>query len=140
MVTAVDTSVLLDVMLNDPRHAPPSIAALRQAVTDGPLILCETVLAEISPTLPVADVPRFLSDWNLTFVPSSQSSALLAGEMFRTYLERGGKRGRVVPDFLIAAHAQTHAQRLLARDRGYYRDYFKQLSLWDPATLPHTDL
>jgi predicted nucleic acid-binding protein len=59
-------------------------------------------------------MPQFLSDWNLTFVPSSQSSAILAGEMFRTYLRRGGKRSRVVPDFLLAAHAQIHAQRLLA--------------------------
>lgn len=79
------------------------------------------------------DVPQFLSDWNLTFEPSSQPSALLAGEMFRTYLQRGGKRGRVVSDCLIAAHAQHHAQRLLARDRGYYRDYFTQLQLWDPT-------
>ena len=55
--------------------------------------------------------------------------------MFRVYLERGGKRGRVVPDFLIAAHAQTHAQRLLARDRGCYRDYFIQLDLWDPTSV-----
>jgi predicted nucleic acid-binding protein len=53
--------------------------------------------------------------------------------MFRIYLQRGGKQNRVVPDFLVAAHAQTHAQRLLARDRGYYRDYFKQLQLWDPS-------
>ena len=49
------------------------------------------------------------------------------------YLERGGKRGRVVPDFLIAAHAQLHAEGLLARDRGYYRDYFRNLTLFDPS-------
>ena len=133
MVTAVDTSVLLDVLLNDPQHSGPSIAALRQAANEGSLVICETVLAEIVPTLAPADVPQFLSDWNLTFAPSSQPSALLAGEMFRTYLQRGGKRGRVVPDFLIAAHAQHHAQRLLARDRGYYRDYFTLLQLWDPT-------
>ena len=54
--------------------------------------------------------------------------------MRRIDLHRGGKRGRVVPDFLIAAHAQQLADRLLARDRGYYRDYFKQLNLWEPAT------
>jgi predicted nucleic acid-binding protein len=129
MVTAVDTSVLLDVLLNDPRHSGPSIAALRQAANEGSLVICETALAEIVPTLAPPDVPQFLSDWNLTFAPSSQSSALLAGEMFRAYLQRGGKRGRVVPDFLIAAHAQ----RLLARDRGYYRDYFTQLQVWDPT-------
>jgi predicted nucleic acid-binding protein len=122
MVTAVDTSVLLDVLLNDPQHAPASIKALRQAAVEGPLLLGEVVLAEVAPTLPPADMPKFLSDWNLTFVPSSQTSAILAGEMFRTYLRRGGKRERVAPDFLVGAHAQTHAQRLLARDRGYYRD------------------
>src|SRR5665213_2702713 len=131
MVTAVDTSVLLDVLLNDPQHAPASIKALRQATVDGSLILCEIALAEVAPTLPAADIPQFLSDWNLTFVSSSQSSAILAGEMYRTYLQRGGQRNRVVPDFLLGAHAQIHAQRLLARDRGYYRDYFKQLKLWD---------
>lgn len=133
MVTAVDTSVLLDVLLNDPQHSGPSIAALRQAANEGSLVICETALAEIVPTLAPAEVPQFLSDWNLTFAPSTQPSALLAGEMFRAYLQRGGKRGRVVPDFLIAAHAQHHAQRLLARDRGYYRDYFTQLQLWDPT-------
>lgn len=133
MVTAVDTSVLLDVLLNDPQHAGASIAALRQAANEGSLVICETALAEIVPTLAPADVPQFLADWNLTFAPSSQPSALLAGEMFRAYLQRSGKRGRVVPDFLIAAHAQHHAQRLLARDRGYYRDYFTQLQLWDPT-------
>jgi predicted nucleic acid-binding protein len=133
MVTAVDTSVLLDVLLNDPRHAGPSIAALRQAANEGPLVICETALAELVPALAPADLPQFLADCNLTFAPSSQASALLAGELFRAYLQRGGKRGRVVPDFLIAAHAQHHAQRLLARDRGFYRNYFAQLQIWDPT-------
>lgn len=133
MVTAVDTSVLLDVLLNDPQHAPASIAALRQAAAEGQLVLCETTLAEIVPILPSSDLPQFLADWKLAFIPSTHDTAILAGEMFRTYLSRGGKRGRVVPDFLIAAHAQNCAERLLARDRGYYRDYFRQLTLWEPS-------
>ncbi|MCC7187041.1 MAG: type II toxin-antitoxin system VapC family toxin [Acidobacteria bacterium] len=135
MVTAVDTSVLLDVLLNDSEHCVTSMAALRTASEDGSLVICEATLAEIVPALAVNDVPSFLSDWNLRFVPSSQESGVLAGEMFRLYLERGGKRGRVVPDFLIAAHAQHHADRLLARDRGYYRDYFRALNLWDPSQV-----
>jgi predicted nucleic acid-binding protein len=133
MVTAVDTSVLLDVLLNDSQHAAASMKALRRAAMEGSLILGEIVLAEVAPTLSSSDVPQFLSDWNLAFVPSSQASAILAGEMFRTYLQRGGKRGRVVPDFLVAAHAQIHAQRLPGRDRGFYRDCFTNLDLWDPA-------
>jgi predicted nucleic acid-binding protein len=133
MLTAVDSSVLLDVLLNDPQHATASMAALRQAAAEGQLVLGETTLAEIVPVLPAFDLPRFLTDWKLNFVSTSQDAAILAGEMFRTYLSRGGKRGRVVADFLIAAHAQHHAGRLLARDRGYYRDYFRQLTLWDPS-------
>lgn len=133
MVTAVDTSVLLDVLLNDPRHAQASLTALRRAAAEGSLVLSETALAEIVPVLKPGDLPRFLADWKLTFLPSTQAVAALAGEMCRTYLDRGGKRGRVVPDFLIAAHAQQLADRLLARDRGYYRDYFTQLTLWDPS-------
>jgi hypothetical protein len=133
MVTAVDTSVLLDVLLNDAQHAPGSIAALHRAAAEGSLAVCDAALAEIVPVLTAADLSQFLADWEITFLPSTQPVAVLAGEMFRVYLDRGGKRGRVVPDFLIAAHAQQLADRLLARDRGYYRDYFKQLDLWDPS-------
>jgi hypothetical protein len=91
------------------------------------------VIAEIAPVLAGASIREFLSDWQIKFVPSSVESAALAGEMFRIYLERGGKRGRVVPDFLIASHALLHADGLLARDRGYYRDYFQKLNLRDPG-------
>ena len=133
MVTAVDTSVLLDVLLNDPQHAPGSMAALHRAAAEGSLAICDAVLAEIVPVLAATDIPQFLADWKLAFLPSTQPVAVLAGEMFRVYLDRGGKRGRVVPDFLIASHAQQLADRLLARDRGSYRDYFKQLNLWDPS-------
>ncbi len=133
MVTAVDSSVLLDVLLDDPLYANTSQAALRQANAEGSLVLCETVLAEICPALNSRDLPVFLSDWGLAYVPSSQVSAVLAGQLFRQYLERGGRRGRVVADFVIGAHAQTHASRLLARDRGFYRDYFKKLEIWIPG-------
>jgi predicted nucleic acid-binding protein len=93
MVTAVDTSVLLDALLDDAQNGSASMAALQLAAAQGQL----------------------------------------AGEMYRSFLKRGGKRGRVVPDFLIAAHAQVLADRFLARDRGHYRDYFVQLPLWDPS-------
>lgn len=133
MITAVDTSVLLDVVTDDARWADASEAALRQASQEGSLIICECVLAEIVPALGAEAVEEFLDDWNLRLLPASRVTALLAGKMFALHLARGGKGGRVLPDFLIGAHAQTHAERLLARDRGYLRDYFKKVSLWDPS-------
>ena len=132
MVTAVDSSVLLDVVTNDARWADASEAALRTATLQGGLIIGESVLAEISPAVGAARMEEFLDDWALRFVPSTRASALLAGKIFGQYLLRGGKGGRVVPDFLIGAHAHLHADRLLARDRGYLRDYFTGLKVWSP--------
>jgi predicted nucleic acid-binding protein len=54
---------------------------------------------------------------------------MLAGRNFTRYLARGGRAGRIVADFLICAHATLHADRLLARDRGYLRDYFSRLTI-----------
>jgi hypothetical protein len=132
MVTAVDSSVLLDVVTDDPDRADDSEAALREASRDGRLVISECVLAEITPAIGPDRVAEFLHDWGLGFVAGSRESGLLAGKMFAAYLARGGKGGRVVPDFLIGAHAQLHADRLLARDRGYLRDYFKRLKVWQP--------
>jgi len=132
MITAVDSSVLLDVLCDDPDYADRSGTALYNAMGAGRLILCECVLAEIRPALSESDLRLFLKDWHLEYIPSTMESAFLAGNYFAQYLKRGGREGRVMPDFLIGAHAQIHADRLLARDRGYLRDYFKGLKLIVP--------
>jgi hypothetical protein len=134
MISAVDSSVILDVVTNDPTHADLSEVVLRQAAAEGKLVIGECVLAEIRPAFDSTNsLIEFLSDWQLVFVPSSQESAARAGEHFARYLDRGGAAGRIVPDFLIGAHALLHADRLVARDRGYLRDYFAGLTLLDPS-------
>jgi hypothetical protein len=134
MISAVDSSVLLDVLTGDSAFADGSEAVLRRASAEGRLVVSECVVSEICPAfVGVEEVEEFLTDWQLEFVPSSRESSLEAGRHFRRYLERGGRRGRVVVDFLIGAHALLHADRLLARDRGYLRDYFAELVVVDPA-------
>lgn len=133
MKTALDSSVILDVLTDDPQWGQPSEEALKRALGSGPLVIGECVLAEITPALTKDDLSSFLADWNILFVPSSRESAILAGEMYRSYLRRSRESKRVLPDFLIGAHAASHASRLLARDRGYYRDYFNTLTLIEPT-------
>lgn len=130
MISAVDSSILLDVLVDDPQHAADSENLLRSAAQDGGLALCDCVLAEIFPAIGSdARLREFMSDWHIAYIPIDLETALLAGQQFDRFLRRGGKIGRILPDFLIGAHAMRHADRLLARDRGYLRDYFKGLTV-----------
>jgi len=134
MISAVDSSLILDVVIDDPAFADASEECLRDASVHGQLVACECVLAEIWPAFSGDDeFEEFLADWQIQFSASSAQSAKLAGRLFGRYLDRGGKQGRVAADFLIGAHAQCHADRLLARDRGYLRDYFSELVVVDPS-------
>jgi predicted nucleic acid-binding protein len=108
-------------------------AALHQARSQGVLVISECVVTEVGPAVAKGRFVEFLQDRDIRFSPSTLASAVLAAQSFRHYLARGGRRGRIVPDFLIGAHAQLHADRLLARDRGFYRDYFTRVELWDPS-------
>lgn len=131
MISALDSSVILDVLTANPQFVDTSEALLRRAVTQGKLVIGECVLAEIVPAFKdEKTLKEFLADWRIEFVPSSRESAILAGRSFARYLSRGGRTGRIVADFLIGAHAMLHADRLLARDRGYLRDYFSKLTLF----------
>jgi predicted nucleic acid-binding protein len=130
MISALDSSIILDVLTADPRYADSSEALLRKAAAEGKLIIGECVLAEIAPAFEdEKTLGDFLVDWQIEFIPSSRDSALLAGRNFARYVSRGGRQGRIVADFLIGAHAMLHADRLLARDRGYLHDYFSKLAV-----------
>ena len=135
MITAVDSSVILDVLTGDPGNASASLAALRKASREGRLIVSESVIAEVRPAFESnALFEEFLGDWGLEFMPSTLRSSIRAGEMLRQMLARKKRQeGRILPDFLIGAHALEYADRLLARDRGFLRDYFTELALWDPS-------
>lgn len=62
MVAAVDTSVLLEVLLNDWQYRGSSMAARRRASEIGSRVICETILAEMAPELTANDIPSFQLD------------------------------------------------------------------------------
>ena len=133
MITALDTSVLLDVLGADPVHGPASAAALRAAIDAGSLVACEVVWAETAAFFPSgAEAATALGRLGLRFEPLDEACALAAADAWRAYRRPGGRRERVVADFLIGAHAVQHAERLLTRDRGFFRSYFAGLAVIAP--------
>jgi predicted nucleic acid-binding protein len=139
MKTAVDSSVLLDVLLGDPRFGPPSRDALRAAYDAGALVACDVVWAEVRGHFPAPDPFREAMDLlGVRFDAIAPAAAALAGEIWRKGRGSGrarGKetRGRVASDFLVGAHALRQAERLLTRDVAFYRARFPGLKVMAPA-------
>jgi len=137
VITAVDTNVLLDVFGADPAFGPRSKEALRTCLAAGQLVACEIVWAEVTGCFPN---PQAASDamhrLNVAFSPLEKEAALAGGQAWKAYRSRGGARQRVIADFLVGAHALIHAERLLTRDRGFYRPAFSHLKVFDPSTSP----
>lgn len=134
MITAIDTSVLLDVLGGDATYGPASAAAIRDCSREGSLIACDVVWAELSSMFEAgADAGAALARLGVDFSAITRDSALAAGDSWREYRRRGGTRTRLVADFLVGAHAAQQADRLLTRDRGFYRSYFTDLEVVDPT-------
>jgi predicted nucleic acid-binding protein len=135
---AIDTSVLIDLIGDDPR-ASAAEDALRMALVQGPVVACEVVVGEVVAGLGHGSVVvDALEEAGIGFSALELRSAVRAGEMQRRYKERvrSGAQPppvpRSVPDFLIGAHALLQCKALITRDAGFFRDYFKGLKVIVP--------
>lgn len=142
MITAVDTNVLLDILIPDESHFLSSKKLLDGYVSKGQLIISEIVCAELAAQFAnEKDVGAFLSDTGIRLIHSNVKSLYMAGERWKEYAKNRKPilcpkchhpiklRQRVLSDFIIGAHAILNSDLLLSRDRGFYKEYFKDLKV-----------
>lgn len=134
MITAIDTNVLLDVLIPNEKFFELSLRAIEKAASEGSLVVCDVVYAELCVQFAAQRECDALLDANeIRVEPLSRSAHFLASRVWRSYRQQGGPRPQILSDFLIGAHAMTQANRLVSRDRGFYRKLFPSLSVIDPA-------
>lgn len=133
-MTAVDTSVLIDVFGADARFGAASGHALRTCLNEGSVVVCDVVWSETRVAF-VSDeaFAQAMTTLQIGYSALTEQAASAAGVICRKYRSSGGRRDRVIADFLIGAHALAQCDRLLTRDRGYYRKYFTGLVVVEPA-------
>ena len=135
---AIDTSVLID-LLGEDALADAAEGCVRDALAQGPVVLCDVVVSEITAGLgPGAEIMDVVEEMGMSYLAVERRAAIRAGEMQRRYKQR--LRGsadkvavqRTVPDFIVGAHALLQCSALITRDAGFFRDYFKGLKVIVP--------
>ena len=154
MITGVDTNILLDLLIPNAAYADRALKLLDQGQAQGRLIISEVVCAELAGQFESRKaLDTFLLDTGIRLEPSTPDVLHRASVAWQQYVKRRplalscpqcghsqkvvcAKCGEVVrvrqhilTDFLVGAHAEVLADRLLSRDRGYYRRYFPQLKV-----------
>ena len=130
----IDSSVLLDVLTEDPEWFDWSSKALERCAEDSVLVINPVVYAEVSirfrtieeleDALPKSMFERRDIPWEAAF---------LAGKCFVNYRRAGGKKTAPLPDFFIGAHAAIERLDLLTRDTARYKTCFPTVRLVAPG-------
>jgi predicted nucleic acid-binding protein len=136
MKTALDTNILSAVWSGE-RSAHHVAAALEAAKQKGLLVLSGPAYAEClaHPFFTEEQIRFFMKEAGiLTDLPLLDAVWMEAGRRYRQYAIRRRQSHhdsprRILPDFLIGAHALLQADRLMTLDDTFFRRHFPELTL-----------
>lgn len=132
MITAIDSNVLIDIVGADADFGATSRSAVDMAAREGHLVVSPEVVAEFTTGCgSVAVAFGVLDALRISYVDIGLPAAGRAGEA----RARRRTRSRITADYLIAAHAAAHADRLLTRDADFLTLDVEGLSVVTPSEL-----
>ena len=136
MAWVVDTCLLLDVALDDPKFFSAAARLLDEKQTDG-LVVCPVTVVEISPVFAgqMAAVTEFLGRLNIPWPepwahPDTQA-AFTAWNNYVAAKRQGQIAKRPIADVLIGAFARRF-QGLLTRNLSFFRQLVPVLPIIEP--------
>lgn len=130
MISVIDTNILLDIFLPDPVHGVSSMKLLETVYQKGSLVICDIVYSELAPQFDEKNLlDESLEKIGINIISSNTDTLYKAGQLWLQYRKKQKGRDRIISGFLIGAFAMNQGDRLITRDRGFYRDYFKGLKL-----------
>ena len=135
-LSLVDSNIIIDI-LEENEWSPWSERNILKMSETGQLVINQIVLAETAMYFDhVVQLDRSLAALRLVKEGIPWEAAIAAGRGHARYRKQGGSRERVLPDFLIGAHADLKGYRLLTRDARRYRKYFPNIEIIAPDTHP----
>jgi len=129
----VDSNIILDLFLNDPKWADWSETILEKYSYHKKLFINSIVYSEISIGFErIEDLESAILKAGFQMLEIPKEALFLAGKVFRKYKRRKGMKRTPPPDFYIGAQAAVLHLDLITRDVSRYRLYFPTVKLITP--------
>ncbi len=129
----VDSNIVLDVFLNDPKWADWSESKLDEYDQLGILYINSIVYSEISIGFKrIEDLESAIAKAGLQMLEIPKEALFLAGKAYLKYKKRKGTKRTPLPDFFIGAQAAVQNLDLITRDVSRYQSYFPTVKLITP--------
>lgn len=97
MITAIDTNILLDILVPNEAFYEASANALQDAAEHGSLVVSDIVYAELCIHFEaLGECDDFLESTGIRVQALTRETYFLASRAWRTYRQQGGKRTRIL--------------------------------------------
>ena len=129
----VDSSVILDIFLDDPEWGDWSEGVLSKLSETRSLCINPIIYTEISIGFEkIEELEKALEACGLKMTAIPKEALFLAGKVYVNYRKGKGKKVAPLPDFFVGAHAAVEGLELVTRDVRRIKHYFPTVRIISP--------